>query len=140
LTGTNEGDDDGDGLTECAGDCNDADVGAFGPPFAVDGLAVETIAGGQRYTWDAQSASAGAGTVYDVFWGSIGMLGPTGDYSTGICRAENLVGAVFDDVGVNPAPGEVFYFLIRAQNSCGTGTWGTQNRDTTAAASPSRCL
>jgi len=140
LTGTNESDDDGDLRTECAGDCNDMDAGALAAPVVVDGLDVSAIPGGQRYAWTDQSSSAGAGTVYDVFWGSIRMLGSSGDYSTGICRVENISGASFDDTGIDPPAGDAFYFLFRAQNSCGTASWGTMNRDTTAASSTSRCL
>jgi len=139
LAGTNESDDDADGRTECAGDCNDGDPGALVAPLVVDGLDVTLIPGGQRYTWMSQSSSSGTGTLYDVFWGSIGMLGTAGDFSTGICRIENLPNAVFDDGGASPGAGEIFYFLFRAQNSCATGSWGTVNRDTTAAGSGSAC-
>lgn len=139
LAATNEADDDGDLLPECAGDCNDADATAIAPPSMISGVDVASVPGGNRYSWIDQSAAAGVGTVYDVFWGSVGGLGPTGNFSTGSCRAENVATAFFDDQGVIPPPRSAYYFMMRAQNSCATSSWGTSNRDATAAASSSPC-
>ncbi|MEE8411293.1 MAG: hypothetical protein V3S47_02240 [Acidobacteriota bacterium] len=67
-------DDDGDGLSECAGDCNDADAGAFAFPPEIANL---TFTDKVTLNWDSAAAAAGSATVHDIV---IGLLseGPVG--------------------------------------------------------------
>lgn len=140
LAGTNEVDDDGDSYSECAGDCNDMATGAFAAPSAVIGLDAVVVPGGVRFIWTSQAASAGPGTVYDVFSGSILGLGPTRDFSSGSCALNDNPVSSFDYIGPSPPPGDALYFMFRAQNVCGTGTYGDGHRDATSALSASPCL
>ena len=57
----NSVDDDGDGLSECDGDCNDVDAGAFAVPAEVMGL----IFAGDKQTleWDSAAPAAGTSTA-----------------------------------------------------------------------------
>ena len=75
------------------------------------------------------------------YGGSITALGPTGDFSTGSCEKNNLRDPAMTYRGPDPPVGDAFYFMFRGQISCpgGTGTWGTPNRDATAALSSSPC-
>ncbi len=160
-------DGDGDGVRACAGDCDDtrahcttdctdADTDgwcvttdcddtnplALSAPGEVSALEAEEITGGVRLTWESQAATAGAGTVYDLFWGFVLSLSAMGgDFSTGACFDEDLADPYLDYLGPDPPPGDALYFMVRGQNACpgGTGTYGTPNRDTTAALSPSPC-
>ncbi len=138
----NESQANGDG--DAAGDvcdCAPADPGAFAVPVDVSGTTVTEIEDGYRVWWTDQMQSTGGGTVYDVFWGAISALHPGGDFATGSCRWDNQAASFIDDMGPDPPVGGAFYFMIRAQNACpgGTGTYGTSNRDATAALSAAPC-
>ncbi|HXI03308.1 MAG TPA: kelch repeat-containing protein [Candidatus Saccharimonadales bacterium] len=134
-------DGDGDGVRICANDCDDGNWFVWAPPVVVDGLDVNGGSGLYTFTWTDQAPASGFGTYYDVFEGRLGELLPGGDYSSGTCREENLSDAVFSYTGPDPLPGDALYFMLRAQNACpgGTGTYGTANRDTTAAMSQAPC-
>ena len=72
------------------------------------------------YSW-AATASA---TQYDVVRGNVNALpvGPGGGDE--VCFG-NLLGATVTDPAV-PAPGAAFWYLTRAESSCGAGTYGHQ--------------
>ncbi len=139
-----EADADGDGVMVCKGDCNDADPAVFAAPGQVLGLDVTDLVPGPgfEFTWTSQAATAGSGTVYDVFEAADSDLGASGDFSTGSCAEEDLGLAEYQYTGPLPPLGDGFVFIFRGQNACpgGTGTWGTPNRDATAAASTMPCL
>ena len=76
LAGTNDSHDDGDGLSECAGDCDDAEARAWGPAgevgdfsFFLGGTVVSwgpAQAGGQEFCYDlyrTENAADLTGTV-----------------------------------------------------------------------------
>jgi len=138
-----EADGDNDGVRGCAGDCNDADATILKVPGDIDDLEAHLLPpSGNLFSWTSLAPVAGSGTVYDVFSGLIWGGGPAGDFSTGRCLSENQTSASLNTSTIAPDPGQVFYFLVRGQNACpaGTGTYGTLNEDTTAAASPGACL
>jgi len=130
---------DGDGVSQRFGDCDDLNPFVWAAPKVVDGLTVAEIAGGYRVAWTSQAESAGPSTHYDVFSGLISLLRPGGDFSTGACAANNLAAPSFDDLGPDPAAGDAYYFIVRGQNVCGTGTYGTAQRDAGAALSAAAC-
>jgi hypothetical protein len=176
-------DDDGDTLSECAGDCDDGDPGSLPggveicdgrdndcnsitddgadpdgdgamvcdcapmdgtllqTPEGISGLDVSRTGPGYRFVWEDQAATAGTATLYDIHSGAISALRADGGFSSGSCLADDLPEAWFDYTGPGPTPGDALYFMIRGQNACpaGTGTYGTPNRDATAAQSASRC-
>jgi N-acetylneuraminic acid mutarotase len=120
-------DDDGDGLSECDGDCADADGDVFAPPAPIEGLTIAhdpTL--GAILQWQSDAANSGSGTTYDVLRGALGSLP---DFLT--------AGCLYDDVATSsaqaaedPDPAEGFYYLIRGQNVCASGSWGESSAGT----------
>jgi len=111
LSGMNEGDDDADGVSECAGDCNDADATAWGTPAEVPGLEVQG-SDPALLTW---SAPEGGGTAwYDTLRSAI-----PGDFvSGGACvESDDPSDTSASDAGVPPRGG-IFFYLVRAENAC----------------------
>ncbi|HEX4824154.1 MAG TPA: hypothetical protein VFV19_07555 [Candidatus Polarisedimenticolaceae bacterium] len=45
-------------------------------------------------------------------------------------------GTSYSDTRPNPAPGQAFWYLARARNSCATATFGTAREDATMATCP----
>ena len=72
------------------------------------------------YSWSA-TASA---TQYDVVRGNVSALpvGPGGGDE--VCFG-SLAGTTVTDA-TTPGPGAAFWYLSRAKNACGTGTYGNQ--------------
>jgi hypothetical protein len=131
---------DADGAGDAC-DCAQADGTIFAAPSAVSGMAAAEVPGGFRFSWADQAPAAGSGTVYDVFSGRAIALRPAGDFSAGTCWSDDLAATFLDYLGPDPPVGDAFYFMLRAQNACpgGTGTYGTPNRDATAALSAGPC-
>jgi YVTN family beta-propeller protein len=88
-------------------------------------------------TWTDQFGITGPGTRYDVFRGSIRDLRTFG-LTTGSCFAAAGVPALVQDDEV-PAPGNGFYYVIRAQNQVNVTTWGSAKRDQDAGGSGADC-
>ena len=126
----NSVDDDGDGLSECAGDCNDFDAGAIALPTEVTGLVFANDQ--QTLVWDSAAPGAGPGTVHDVVRGTLSGIGGQGH-----CLATGIAEATATDT-VTPAPGVLFSYLVRGRNSCAVGTYGFQSdgAERTSAACP----
>jgi len=124
LTGTNEVDDDGDGLSECQADCNDSDGGAWAAPGEVTGLVLSMPLGqdgSARLDWDPDPGGSSSGTRYDV-------LRSTLPGSAAVCFVSQSPDTNAPDAEV-PPPGGRFYYLVRAMNACpaGEGTLGTNS-------------
>jgi hypothetical protein len=111
---------DGDGLAD-AGDCAPGNAGARSAPTE----AAHLVFAGDKQTlsWDPQDATAGSGTVYDVVSGLVSEL-PVGGVGE-ICVRSGGVSPQQVDATV-PDPGACFYYLVRARNVCGTGSYGTR--------------
>ena len=117
-------DTDVDGRADCA-DCAPANPTAFAVPSEVLGL---TVAAGlpTSIAWTEQSI--GSGTLYDVVSGTISELGVL-SFGNGACVQAAAASPVTDG---HPAPpvGSVHYYMVRSRNACGTGSFGSPNRDT----------
>jgi hypothetical protein len=105
-------------------DCNDADPGAIAAPALVSGLAMDKITGGVRLAWSSQASTAGSGTVYDLVSGGLSALRAEGGYGAASCVADDHTGAAYDDMRADPTAGDGYYYLIRAENSCATASYG----------------
>jgi hypothetical protein len=137
-------DDDGDGYTECAGDCNDANAsiqpGAaevcngiddncdFSVDNGIPAPGATTLTGVGKSGTDVEiswSPLADA-TAYDVVKGDIAtLLGSGSDFTsaTSACLADDLVVTTAQDAEV-PAAGSGIWYLTRAVNACGgNGTY-----------------
>ncbi len=119
-------DQDGDGVTTCAGDCNDADPLAWYFPIELWNLVVSE-GSPSVVSWDDLGVYIGPETVNDLSSG--GFSGAAGiDFSAAACL-ESGGGASVTDTRADPALTAGFWYLARARNSCGTGTYGSSQRD-----------
>jgi hypothetical protein len=97
-----------------AGTCSGAGVPT---PPEIQGVALD----GQTptgLTWTAVS-----GVVYDVATSTLSDLFANGT-ATAACLSNNGSTAGYADVRPDPAPNSGHYFMVRAQASCGSGTYG----------------
>ncbi|HJQ98121.1 MAG TPA: PQQ-dependent sugar dehydrogenase [Candidatus Polarisedimenticolaceae bacterium] len=113
---------DGDGVaTAC--DCAATDPGAWGAPGESRTIRVSKHAT-TRLGWDDPRPDLGAGTASTVVSGKLSDLRALGDFST-VCRLGGpLAATTLADARATPPPGDGFYYLVRAGNSCGAGTYG----------------
>jgi hypothetical protein len=126
-------DDDGDGVDDAL-DCAPLDATAWDLPVEVTGLTVAGAAGTQL-SWTDQ----GAGFRHDVAGGSVTDLRTAGQVTDATCLADDVVGSTWQDGRADPASGDGYYYLVRAQNVCAAGTYGTASgggERTPAAACP----
>ncbi|HEV8375580.1 MAG TPA: MopE-related protein [Candidatus Polarisedimenticolia bacterium] len=118
----------------CGGnDCNDANPLVWSPPSEVVNLTV-TVSSPANPAWDSQSAASGPETVYDLSSGSFGP-GAGLSFPTASCLMNGGTNS-FSDARPDPAVGFAYWYLSRARNSCGTGTYGSVPRDTGIPACP----
>ncbi len=110
---------DGDGVDNLA-DCAPDDAGAFAPPVEVTGLLFDADA--QTLTWDPAGPLAGTGTGHQLLRGLVSGL-PVGSGAGETCPVTSTPASTAVDAAV-PGEGESFYYLVRAKNSCGAGTYG----------------
>jgi len=136
-------DDDGDGYSECAGDCNDGNPSIFpGAPELCDGLdnncnftvdegaeppeiAGLTFESESTLSW--QPGPPGLGAIHDIARGLLDEL-PVGSGAAETCLVSEP-GNTTTDIDP-PDPGTGHWYLVRGRNDCGTGTYGQQS-DTT---------
>ena len=72
----------------------------------------------------AWAATPGA-TTYDVLRGHAGVFPVGSNPGTETCLGDNLAVATVSDAGV-PAVGAGYWYVVRAQNACGIGSYGFQ--------------
>jgi hypothetical protein len=116
---------DADGLIDRL-DCNPAVATIQWPPVEVTNV---TLSGHPASTdsWDSQSAFVGAGVVYDEIRGSLSQLVNFTDES---CLTPATAATSSTDNGA-PAPGDGFYYLVRATGGTGcVGTYGKASNGT----------
>jgi hypothetical protein len=64
------------------------------------------------------------GAVYDVATSTLSDLFATGPAGA-TCLVNDEPTTSFVDPQASPAPGSGYYYLVRAQSSCGTGSYGS---------------
>jgi len=113
-------DDDNDTQPDVS-DCAPLNGTAFAIPAEVAEL---TVTGGPSATlaWSSQGSTAGSGTVYDVLVGSLSSL-ETSLITSATCFANNTTSLSLVYLAAPPAGGD--YVLVRAENACGTGGYGS---------------
>ena len=111
-------DSDGDGVRDDL-DCRPSDLLAFAIPAEVRDLRFDTRT---DLAWTTETGRSGMGTTYDVVRGPLSGLPALPD-SGESCRNDGLFVTYFSDTA-QPALGTGFYFLVRAGNLCGDGTYG----------------
>jgi hypothetical protein len=105
-------------------DCDDFRSTVWTAPAEVDALRLEKLVGATRLSWDSQKLTAGTETTNDVVTGSLNSLLSSGDFSGATCLVFDRDDSPYDDTRPDPDPGQGDYYLVRAVNSCGTGSYG----------------
>lgn len=139
------GDDDidGDRVGEAC-DCAPLDASAYAAPVEVPRL---RIAGVSPTTlgWDSQSGPAGSGTTSDLVSGDAAALRADGGFASACALVTGAARPALADPRPDPPPGAAYYYLVRAGNTCGAGTFGDaaaapDPRDSLDASLPPPCL
>ena len=114
-------DGDGDGVANGA-DCVPGDAAAWTAPSPVTNLALSKGATG--FSWP--QPVSGSGSVYDLL-----RSATAGDFWNAACVASGVtqtsVPSAWD---VNPGPGQIFFYLVRARSECGTAPMGSAGNGT----------
>ncbi len=138
LDGDGSGDSAGIPLAGCvqppgyvanALDCDDSDATVFGVPGEVLDVEAARTIGSVEFSWTSQDPVAGSGTGYDLVTGDLGALRSSGGFGAASCLADDLADTPYPDARPAPIAGEGEYLLVRAQNSCGTGSYGSAAAD-----------
>jgi hypothetical protein len=109
---------DGHADPNCGGDdCNDVDEQAWHVPSEVANLML-TGTSPTTLAWDSQTAAAGPGTIYDI------AAGYVPGFEVSVCLAPGVLSG-YQDTLTDPDPGQGYWYLIEARNSCGAGGYGS---------------
>jgi hypothetical protein len=90
-------------------------------PGAVSPLSSEKSGVTATFRWDPTDTA----TTYDVLRGRVADWPVGSNPLTETCLADDVAGTSADDVAV-PALGDAFWYLVRAENACGLGSYGSQ--------------
>jgi len=114
-----EPDADSDGIVDVC-DCAPGEPSAFNEPTEVTGLLLDE----DRVTlvWESGSADAGPGLSYDLVRGAVSEL-PVGAGAAEVCVDTGITGTSYEDT-FEPTAGEAAFYVLRAVNVCGVGTYG----------------
>ena len=116
---------DGDGVTACNGDCNDANPAVWDYPVEEMDLTLDPGAP-TNLSWFDLAPFIGPETQYDLVSGAMGP-GAGINTAAGACLQSGLTQPQYADSRPNPSPGTGVWYLVRARNSCGAGTYGTSS-------------
>jgi N-acetylneuraminic acid mutarotase len=154
---------DGDGISSCLGDCNDADPAMLPGAIEIcdrkdndcnlqidDGIPLPTLTPSISLTKNGGAVTAAwppvsDATGYDAVEGSLNVLASSGgDFATAVTSCIRVGAAEEVDWPGGPAPGEGVFFVLRAKNCTGAATFdegGNQlgARDSEIAASGNSC-
>jgi titin len=101
-------------------DCAPGDAGAFGQPTEVTGVLVG--ADKETISWMAMEAQTGPTLYHDIARGLVPAL-PVDGGAGESCLVSGVLGHSFADE--DPlAPGQTFWYVVRARNTCAAATYG----------------
>lgn len=118
---------DGDGRGD-ATDCAPRDAGAWSVPAGVTILSADEVNGIMTIAWTGVAAQSGPDVCYDVVTGLSDQLRSDGDYRRASCLANDVPNTSYADVRAVPS-GQGYYYVLRAQNVCGPGSYGRADLD-----------
>jgi CSLREA domain-containing protein len=126
-------DSDFDGAGDAC-DCAPLDPTVFAKPIEVTGLVF--AADKQTVSWNTEAPTTGTSTVNDALRGDLAEL-PVHGGPSDTCLASGSSSASIVDATV-PAVGRTLWYLARAKNSCGVGSYGyaTGGTERTSTACP----
>jgi len=107
-------DDDGDGVASC--DCDDANSSVWALPGGVHDLDVGNSSTKMALTWSPPTDPGGSPVRYDLVRSELAA-----DFMFGaVCVGSDLTTTSAVDPE-EPLPGELFHYLVRAENACPMG-------------------
>ncbi len=133
---------DGDGAGDAC-DCAPSDPGSYGPPVEVPRIrAVDPVT--TTLSWDSQAGTAGPNAAYSLVTGDLAALRPDNGFASA-CTLSRGAAISVAETRPDPPAGSGYYYLVRAENTCGDGTFGNGSgmpdpRDPLDAALPPDCL
>jgi hypothetical protein len=115
----NQIDQDDDGVGDLC-DCAPLDDSIWTAPVEVTHLRVSRTLPDQltQLDWDHQ------GAVFDVAMGTLGDLRADGGVFGAICLADDIRPTQLVDLTPGPGIGQGRYYVVRAENACGEGSYG----------------
>ncbi len=117
------GDRDEDGVLN-GNDCAPADAGSWALPAEIGSFQISG-ASPTQLSWASPAATIGPGVRFDVVSGSLSSLQTIGLVAATACAGSDLTTPSFSDARPGPPPGDGFYYLVRAENACGSGGFGS---------------
>jgi DNA-binding beta-propeller fold protein YncE len=105
-------------------DCAPGDADTWVETGVVTGVALEANSP-TTLTWDEQATISGPSVRYDLVSGSISDLRSTGLVAASSCLEGDLDTAEAQDARPDPPAGDGYFYLLRAENPCFDGTFGT---------------
>ncbi len=118
-------DTDGDG-TDDGDDCAPLDLTTSSPPTEVE---VTDVTGVSPTTITYALQQTGSSAHYQVLSGLQTRMRGAMSFQEGFCLVDSTSGGSYDDTRPGPPLGDGWYYLIRAVNTCGTGTLGSALAD-----------
>ena len=113
------------GYVATGGDCNDSDARVWSKPLEVAGI--EASKSTDPYvSWESEASTAGPSTLYDITRGRLSVLRANGFPGMADCASNDVtVTHYYEPLSFCSVPsGDGCWYLVRGQNSCGTGTYG----------------
>ena len=83
--------------------------------------------------------SGGTSVTYEIATGLLSAMRAAGNFDSGVCLASGLSNTQYTDPRTAPAPGNGYYYLVRARNDCFAGTYGSSVRDQHGIPSGGEC-
>ncbi|HJQ98998.1 MAG TPA: hypothetical protein VJ826_11845 [Candidatus Polarisedimenticolaceae bacterium] len=124
-------DDDGDGLSECSGDCNDGDASIWSPPTEITGLSIQPDKA--TISWNATSGGSTGPTTYTLYRSTRADL-----FVASTCPVMTPSATAATDAEI-PTAGTGFYYVVGGGNGCTptapAGAW-TNGTDRGATCAP----
>jgi hypothetical protein len=77
-----------------------------------------------QVSWNGQDGATGPGVVYDVAGGDLSALRSSGLAAATGCVDGDLGSPSHEDLRPDPAVGDGYYYVIRAENTCGDAGFG----------------
>jgi glucose/arabinose dehydrogenase len=113
---------EGDGVDDAC-DCSTANAASFAPTDEIPRLRLSGRAP-TSLGWNDQAGTKGSGTIYTVVSGELGELRDDAGYDRACALSEGDATPATVDSRSGPPPGFGYYYLVRAGNDCGPGSYG----------------